>query len=603
MKKNIGSILRKGILPVMICLSGISCKSTFDIEPQDALELNQMYRNVYDADAAIIGIYGKFLGLAKQYLILNELRADLMDITENADDNLRQISVHDVKADNPYASPRPFYELIIACNDVLHNFDMMLADKRMTQLEYNQRYSDIGALRSWLYLQVGIHWGNVPYVTDPLANVTDVTNESKFPKLTFDELLTKLVDFTESLPWKDYYQNGTSLLSPSDNYPTYKFFIVKQLVLGDLNLWKGNYTQAAAHYHEIAEFSSKPNYYGLFGGEELYDYYKESYERLNNNDWQTIFSDSYTSRYQNYENIWMMPFEKTIPRPDNPFIDMFSVNKSYLFKPSDVAISNWDNEVNSSNTVLGDIYRKNGSIRLVNGKYEIRKFLGDYSFLSNPLERTGKWILYRAAQLHLRYAEAANQDNRFRFAYSLINVGVTKLFDYNRSIAGTSGDARNVTYIQQSDPNPSSPYYADGRFGNNPVYRSPWIRQIGPRSRVGLVEIPIDSAQYFDMTTPVRVTFNGAVPTSITYRPLKDNAAAEALKLYMEDKIIKEDALELAFEGSRWPDLLRIALRRKNTDQAYLADKIAAKFASNPALQSTIKQKLMDPKNWYLPFK
>ena len=284
---------------------------------------------------------------------------------------------------------------------------------------------------------------------------------------------------------------------------------------------------------------------------------------------------------------------------------LLSIFKSYLLKPSEVAINNWDSEVNTSTTVLGDAYRKSGSIRRVNGKYEIRKFLGDYSFLSNPLERTGKWILYRAAQLHLHYAEAANRDNKYQFAFALINVGVPKVFDYNRSLATSSSDTRNVTYIQQSEPgNPSSPYYADGRFGNNPVYRSSWIRQIGPRQRVGLQEIPIDSAKYFDMSTPVKVTFNSSgVPTSITYRPIKDNQALDSLKLYLEDKIIKENSLELAFEGSRWPDLLRIALRRKDSDQSYLAEKIAAKFANDPVLQATIRQKLMNPANWYLPFK
>ncbi|WP_315817802.1 hypothetical protein [Paraflavitalea speifideaquila] len=111
-----------------------------------------MYRNVYDADAAVMGIYGKFMSLADRYVILNELRGDLLEYTNNADEYLRQISTHNAKADNPYASPRPFYELILNCNDVLKNFLIMKDKNSMKEVEFNQRYSDIACLRSFLYL-------------------------------------------------------------------------------------------------------------------------------------------------------------------------------------------------------------------------------------------------------------------------------------------------------------------------------------------------------------------------------------------------------------------------------------------------------------------
>lgn len=67
---------------------------------------------------------------------------------------------------------------------------------------------------------------------------------------------------------------------------------------------------------------------------------------------------------------------------------------------------------------------------------------------------------------------------------------------------------------------------------------------------------------------------------------------------YIEDLIIQERALELAFEGKRWFDLVRIANRRNNP--AYLADKVAAKF-DDAATAEMVRSKLMDPNNWYLP--
>ncbi len=68
----------------------------------------------------------------------------------------------------------------------------------------------------------------------------------------------------------------------------------------------------------------------------------------------------------------------------------------------------------------------------------------------------------------------------------------------------------------------------------------------------------------------------------------------------VEDLICDEMALELAFEGSRFGDLTRIARHKNNAGwytanygSQWLADKLAFK---NPAVN------LKDERNWYLPF-
>jgi hypothetical protein len=67
---------------------------------------------------------------------------------------------------------------------------------------------------------------------------------------------------------------------------------------------------------------------------------------------------------------------------------------------------------------------------------------------------------------------------------------------------------------------------------------------------------------------------------------------------YIEDLIMEERAMELAYEGRRWFDLMRIARRRGND---YLANKVAAKF-SDPVAAEEVRNLLMDERNWYLPF-
>ena len=106
-----------------------SCKKMLDVEPQTTVGVANMYRNVFDADAAVIGVYGKVMKLAKPYTLLNEMRADLMDITTNADVNLRALSEHNSTVNNTYIDPQPFYEVIVNCNDVLANFKKMVCRK------------------------------------------------------------------------------------------------------------------------------------------------------------------------------------------------------------------------------------------------------------------------------------------------------------------------------------------------------------------------------------------------------------------------------------------------------------------------------------------
>jgi len=64
----------------------------------------------------------------------------------------------------------------------------------------------------------------------------------------------------------------------------------------------------------------------------------------------------------------------------------------------------------------------------------------------------------------------------------------------------------------------------------------------------------------------------------------------------VEDMIINEMALEGAFEGNRFYDLMRVAQRRN--DNAYLADRVANRSGSIDAALHTL---LMDPKNWFFP--
>lgn len=601
MKMKIYSKFTYGILLTIGLVSG-SCKKILDVEPKDKLDATQTYRDVYDADAAVIGIYGKFMNLAKQYVILNELRGDLMEVTTNADQYLKQITANTVTEDNPYADPRPFYEVILNCNDALKNFEVMLKDNKMSATEYNMRYADVGAIRSFVYLQLGIHFGQIPYITDPLDNINDVKDESRFPKINFDQLLEKLVTFTEALPYKETYPAGTSLITNVDTYATEKFFINKNCLLGDLYLWKGDYRTSAQYYKRVLSlydgdaninigfFRYKMTSSDVTGNNDN----RVSYIRFREQDinalvdnnsqgWRSIFGRTQTDAFFNHEWVWALPFDKSF-QPQNPFIDLFSnQGGKYEVTASKSAMDRWNSQIQYN----GFPYDQRGrfTVRTLNGQPVIMKYIYRYLDATSmglpikPLEKHGYWYLYRAATLSLRYAEAANRDNQDKIAYAFLNDGIKSTFDTNP--ANTDQTNKQATFLP-------FPYDFNARQGTIPYFRDPWHLGVGVRGRGYLRPSTIDSASYFDMSVP------GNPNKTVTNR--------SGLILHMENKIIDEAALELAYEGNRWPDLVRIARRRN--DPAYLADKVYDKLSKdgNPAA-AAVRSKLMDPANWYLPFK
>ena len=580
MKTMIRNIKRNFTLgSIAILLSLNSCQEYLDVEPQDKLNSDQVYRDVFDADAAIVGVYGKLMGLAGKYVVLNELRADLMSPTFNADLTFQELSEHNVSPNNPYANPKDFYEVINNCNDILKNFNLMRETNRLDTDEYNERYSDIGTLRSWLYLQLGIHFGEVPYITEPIENIDDVRDFNKYPRIAFDKLIDNLVTFTEALPYRDLYSANSSLIINVDGYNTTKFFINKECLLGDLQLWKGNYLESAAHYKNVLETGT-----GNGDISVLFDTYRLGEANIatnndlavgyiryreqdasglvnnNNQGWRSIFAREKDALW-NTEWIWSLPFDSNF-EPKNPFIDLFSIQGGqYLLKPSESAVALWRSEV-QRNGVPYDARGPKFSYTEINGEPVIMKYLYNYlngtTLVPNDVfRRNGDWHLYRAAKLHLRFAEAANRDGQHRLADALLNFGIRN--EYN--VPGQE----DVTDIQQT--NLPFPYNFDARQGTYPYYRGDWYRNGGLRGRAYLERAQV---------------------------------VGDSL-ISIEDNLIKEAGLELAFEGNRWEDLVRIALRRN--DPAFLADKIYDKLLKdgNPNADE-VHAKLMNTSNWYLPF-
>ena len=330
------------------------------------------------------------------------------------------------------------------------------AESKIKQEEFNQRYSDVGAVRSWVYLQLGIHFGKIPYVTNPVVQLSDLRDSSNFPTLTLPVLIDSLVSFTEALPWLENYPAGTTLLTTVDGYSTQKFFINKNILLGDLYLWQGQYDKAADRFKRVMDI------FGPTGNtEQFYNQYRISsfansgisYSRafdfsslVYTNGWRYLFERPQVDNEFNWEMIWSLPFDRNF-EPVNPFVDLMSpIGGSYLVQPSQQAIDNWNSQtqvyVFSSNTATAaEVLRDNFPVdsrgvftyRFINGRPVIMKYLYNYLGANNVpvniLSKPGKWFLTRTASLHLHYAEAANRAGKHKLAYAITNKGINYHYD------------------------------------------------------------------------------------------------------------------------------------------------------------------------------
>ncbi|MCW3807762.1 RagB/SusD family nutrient uptake outer membrane protein [Plebeiibacterium marinum] len=556
-----------------------ACKDVLDPDNVDVLLDSEHYQDLNDANNGVLGVYALFQELAPQLVVLNELRGDLMDVTNNADFYLNEISKHqDVSADNPWADARPIYNVINNCNDVMANLKKM-ANVTITEDEYIQRYSDVGTLRSYLYLQLAMHFKDVRYIQTPIDDVEDLSKitDSNAPVLPIETMVDSLVSFMEGLPYVERYTDE-ELLAGSDGFSYQISFIDKEYFLGELYLWDGQYTRAATQFKNImlrsegdydrykipTDFFNFSHYFSRYNR-----YYENDLESAVNN-WPTMFSTYGSGDYYD-EWIWVMYYHSTYE--PSPLYDLFSIEKgSYLLKPSAKAMDLWGSQV-QGNGFVGDFrgniedYNGNtGSYRMIGNDPVITKYISDYD-PESPFELSGKWFLWRAAGLHLRYCEAANRDGKHKVAYSLMNNGIQPNYAYPGNKNDIYGD---FNWEQTHEP---APYDFDARSTNAnqvpPVHRGLWYRNVGVRGRVSLSNITVPADQ-------------------------------DSLQ-YLENKILEEDALELAFEGSRWGDLVRVALR--TGDYSVLADRVADKYekAGDAGTAAAIRGRLMTRENWLLP--
>lgn len=269
LSSTIKRTLSKGRAWVVISLIGSMGAGMMTTSCEDMLTPDSerhAYEVAKDTLYSYWGILKSLQNIADRYIILNECRGDLVNSTNYVSDtisailNFGQNGYQDKYKDEAcaYFKASDYYHVINSCNAYI----AMCDTDRMTGLNEKymiQEYAQVEAIRAWVYMQLVLAYGEVPFYLEPILNTDDINAFISDPKHKtvnadnlVDELAPRLInmEYVERRYGYPAYETYTVCHSTKCMFPV-------SLVLGDLYLMKGDKAscaEAAQHYYNYLNY-------------------------------------------------------------------------------------------------------------------------------------------------------------------------------------------------------------------------------------------------------------------------------------------------------------------------------------------------------------
>ncbi len=594
-----------------------SCKDFLNPDQEIDITKDKLYDDWYEYRSIAMGLYGIQADLVEQLVILGELRADLMQITENADADMVEIYNFNVSKENKYAQPTNFFKLIAAANSfitVLKTEHPEIMDPKSPVTNYDKLYGEALCMRAWAYFNAVRIYGKVPFIPESLTSIDEVNKFLNTPGTYIDSVHIIYGvdgyknDTLKNVPIQlekqyynqsliiDYFTNELENKVKSvgvnhfieNNDQTWEVSIWNvhawNTLLGQMYLTAGDLAKAAKRFERVIYVNSDNYRYQIDGS-------------FANNNWKNIFPN-----IDLREHIYTIWFNKSYFQ-QNQFQEFFETRPphKYMLKPTRRAILNWETlwdnyrlSVNNSQPWLtrtvfkgmpGDFFRGYGS---------------SYSYMQNGVAVTPENVF---SMLWLK------SENDIRTSALLVENADTVIYKYSINKGVFDQDANYIVYRAAGVHLWLAELYVWWRFEQNGI-----VREFTSNA----VNIVNDGSNYDVNSTRLqrgvrgRVGFGGATdgirPGNINYvhNPFTNEVTGyinltgnfRGLQLYLEDQIIAERARELAYEGERFYDLIRVAERRN--DPSFLASRVSEKFPA--ARRQEMYNFLMNKKNWYINY-
>jgi starch-binding outer membrane protein, SusD/RagB family len=573
----------KHINKIMICAMGVvvalgatSCSDMLDTD-STLVQYPTDIDNAADSVYSVIGIINQMQKLADRTVILGEVRGDLTSLTSDATLDLQHLA--DFTAcgtagveDTTYNKPEDYYSVINNCNYFLLHADSTLAIRN--EKVFAKEIAVVHSYRAWTYLQLALTYGKVPLVTKFVSTEKDAQAEQSKTRSSIVDICNYFISDLQpyvNVPYPSYGEIG--------GMPSKYYFIPVRLMLGELCLWAGRYQEAAQYYHDFLTASGNPVTTGT----------NKSSWFLSSSSFKGI-SSSYSSNFSNVSGgsyITVIPMETSTAY--GYFSDLSNVFNSiednkdfYQAGPSSAYTNLSRSQIYCSVYVDGNkrdtLYSPTintehplyvGDLRL-NSIYQMsinENITSDYSKKFQTIMKINKNYvgLYRPSVIYLHFAEALNLAGYPEAAFCVLKYGLTNT-NIGKYVGAhelaNSGTLLSFSKYDFTNENTAAIHdFGCGDSYANEFYNMPY---------------PTDSlATYAD---------------TLAYEQPR-----------VENLIFDEMALETSFEGYRFYDLMRYALR--HNDPSYLAKKVAYRSTDATYSIPDLYNRLLDTSNWYLPLK
>jgi starch-binding outer membrane protein, SusD/RagB family len=594
-----------------------SCKDFLNPQQELYITEDKLLNDWYEYRSLAMGMYGLQQELVEQLLILGELRGDLLTITPNADQDMVEIYNFKISKGNKYAAPDKFFKLIAASNNFIRLLEREhpeVLDAKKAVNNYDRLYGEALCMRAWAYFNAVRIYGKVPFIHESLVTINEIedyvnssgtyidsvhivfgrngyyndTVKNVNYKLDKQFYTTDIVIdyFTKELEKKVKAVGVNHYINNYDN--TWEVTIwntwAYHALLGQMYLTAGDFVKAVSNFEIITFNTSEDRRYHLDA-------------TFQNNNWRNIFRNVDVK-----EDIYTLWFNKANFQ-QNRFQEIFEpiAPHKYMLKPTRAAVLEWESLFDNYSIIEdtnypwksrignpgipGDFYRGYGvSYAYVKDEQMLSpSMVQSMLYLKREKDmRTAELLTADHDTVVWKYSVGKNlyaQDANFHiYRASGIHLYLAEIYNWWSVMQG--GILRTLTSTALSIVNNGAQY---SPLGTRP--------ELGVRGRVGFGGA-VDGIKIANINY-IHHPYTNEI---VSYYDYTGNL--EAKQLYLEEQILDERARELAFEGERFYDLMRIANRRNKPE--FLASKVSQKYPA--AMRNTIYNYLMNKQNWYINY-
>lgn len=314
MKKNIISIL----LLALVASFGLS--SCEDMLTPDMDRHDEVDEIASDTLYSYWGILKSLQNIAERYVILGECRGDLVNGTAYVSDSIHSILDFGRTGDISdgacrYLKASDFYHVINSCNTYMAQCDTLIKTGT-NQSVMLKEYAQVASIRAWVYMQLVLAYGEVPYFEEPMLSTASIDHFWSEVKTTVnaDRLaesgVVKKLEEVRNVDTPDYGSYGRTIKIADAT----QCLFPQNIVLGDIYLLRAkqgdeaSYRQAAQYYYDFLNTNvggtiNPQNYYGLQVRSRLNDQMSPTTAGIY---WLQMFTSTNPVNYNN-EKVTVIP--------------------------------------------------------------------------------------------------------------------------------------------------------------------------------------------------------------------------------------------------------------------------------------------------------